>query len=138
MVDYSTQYGTIYCRKEMSATTRRQRGEKLSVELGIAATSLGGGFFGGIVIGYALKKVAKLMAVVVGLFLAGLAYLQYQGIASMNWNRLQVISQDAANSIINASQHGIPGLVTQHGFDSWGIPLTGGAAMGFAIGFMKG
>jgi uncharacterized membrane protein (Fun14 family) len=48
------------------------------MELGIAATSLGGGFFGGIVIGYALKKVAKMIAIVVGLFLAGLAYLQYQ------------------------------------------------------------
>jgi uncharacterized membrane protein (Fun14 family) len=54
------------------------------MELGIAATSLGGGFFGGIVIGYALKKVAKVIAIVFGLFLAGLAYLQYQGIASMN------------------------------------------------------
>jgi uncharacterized membrane protein (Fun14 family) len=108
------------------------------MELGIAATSLGGGFFGGIVIGYALKKVAKVIAIVFGLFLAGLAYLQYQGIASMNWNKLQNLSQGAANAIINASQNGIPGVVTQHGFDSWGLPLTGGMAMGFAIGFMKG
>ncbi|MGC2685325.1 MAG: FUN14 domain-containing protein, partial [Candidatus Nitrosopolaris sp.] len=67
------------------------------MELGIAATSLGGGFFGGIVIGYALKKVAKVVAIVFGLFLAGLAYLQYQGIASMNWNKLQNLSQGAAN-----------------------------------------
>jgi uncharacterized membrane protein (Fun14 family) len=43
------------------------------MELGIAATSLGGGFFGGIVIGYAMKKVAKLIAIVLGMFLAGLA-----------------------------------------------------------------
>jgi uncharacterized membrane protein (Fun14 family) len=34
----------------------------------------GGGFFGGILLGYAIKKVVKLMAVVIGLFLAGLAY----------------------------------------------------------------
>jgi len=108
------------------------------MELGIAATSLGGGFIGGIVIGYALKKVAKVIAIVLGLFLAGLAYLQYQGIVSMNWNKLQVVSQGAANTIINASQHGIPGVVTQHSFDSWGLPITGGMAMGIAIGFMKG
>jgi hypothetical protein len=38
------------------------------MEIGIAATSLGGGFFGGIVIGYALKKVAKMLAIVFGLF----------------------------------------------------------------------
>ena len=66
------------------------------MELGIAATSLGGGFFAGIVIGYALKKVAKLIAIVLGMFLAGLAYLQYQGIASLNWNKLQNLTQGAA------------------------------------------
>jgi len=108
------------------------------MELGIAATSLGGGFVGGIVIGYALKKVAKVIAVVLGLFLAGLAYLQYQGIVSMNWNKLQIVTQGVANTIINASQHGIPGVVTQHGFDSWGVPISSGMAMGIAIGFMKG
>jgi uncharacterized membrane protein (Fun14 family) len=41
----------------------------------IAAT-IGGGFVGGLLLGYALKKVVKLIAVVVGLFIAGLAYLQ--------------------------------------------------------------
>lgn len=108
------------------------------MEIGIAATSLGGGFFGGIVIGYALKKVAKMLAIVLGLFLAGLAYLQYQGIASMNWNKMENLTQVATQTIVNASQHGIPGVVSQHGFDSWGLPLTGGMAMGFTIGFMKG
>jgi uncharacterized membrane protein (Fun14 family) len=42
------------------------------------AAAMGGGFFGGLLLGYALKKVVKLIAVIVGLFLAGLAYLQYQ------------------------------------------------------------
>jgi uncharacterized membrane protein (Fun14 family) len=49
------------------------------------AASLGGGFFVGTLIGYALKKVIKLVAVIVGLFLAGLAYLQYHQIANINW-----------------------------------------------------
>ncbi len=40
------------------------------------AATLGGGFSIGIIIGYALKKVIKLVYVIVGLFLAGLAYLQ--------------------------------------------------------------
>lgn len=38
------------------------------MELGIAATSIGGGFFGGIVIGYTLKKVAKVIAIFYHLF----------------------------------------------------------------------
>ena len=42
---------------------------------GPTAASLGGGFFVDVLIGYALKKVIKLVAVLVGLFLAGLAYL---------------------------------------------------------------
>ena len=42
------------------------------------AATLGGGFFVGLLIRYALKKVIKLVAVIVGLFLAGLAYLQSQ------------------------------------------------------------
>jgi uncharacterized membrane protein (Fun14 family) len=103
----------------------------------IGAT-IGGGFFTGLLIGYALKKMAKLIAIVLGMFLAGLAYLQYQGIASMNWNKLQNLTQGVTHAVINASQNGIPGVVTQHGFDSWGVPLTGSMAMGFAIGFMKG
>jgi uncharacterized membrane protein (Fun14 family) len=53
---------------------------------GPTAATMGGGFFVGVLIGYALKKVIKLVAVIVGLFLAGLAYLQSQQIASINWN----------------------------------------------------
>jgi uncharacterized membrane protein (Fun14 family) len=45
--------------------------------------SIGGGFFGGLLIGSALKKLIKMLAIVVGLFLAGLAYLQYQQIATI-------------------------------------------------------
>ena len=48
---------------------------------GPAAPTIGGGFFVGILIGYALKKVMKIAAVIVGLFLAGTAYLQYHQIA---------------------------------------------------------
>ena len=49
----------------------------MSIEsFGPTAATLGGGFFVGVLIGYALKKVIKLVAVIVGLFLAGLAYLQ--------------------------------------------------------------
>jgi uncharacterized membrane protein (Fun14 family) len=64
--------------------------------------------------------------------------LQYQGIANVNWDKLQGVTQSAAQTVINATQNGIPGVVTQQGFESWGLPLTGGTALGFAIGFMKG
>ena len=42
---------------------------------GPTAATMGGGFFVGILIGYALKRVIKIVAVIVGLFLSALAYL---------------------------------------------------------------
>jgi uncharacterized membrane protein (Fun14 family) len=72
----------------------------MSIEtLGSTAATLGGGFFVGVLIGYALKKVIKLVAVIVGLFLAGLAYLQYHQIAYVNWNRLQALSEGAITTL---------------------------------------
>ena len=48
------------------------------------AATLGSGFFIGVLIGYAVKKVIKLRAVIAGLFLTGSAYLQYNQIANIN------------------------------------------------------
>jgi uncharacterized membrane protein (Fun14 family) len=110
----------------------------------IAAT-LGGGFVVGILIGWALKKVIKIAAVIVGLFLAGLAYLQYQQIATINWDKLQAISQSTITTIANATTSQIQnfdgnyhGIAAQQAMMSFGIPLTGSMATGFTIGFMKG
>jgi len=73
---------------------------------GQAAATMGSGFFVGILIGYALKKVIKIVAVIVGLFFAGLAYLQSQQIANINWNKLQtVLSEDAITTFSNAILH---------------------------------
>jgi uncharacterized membrane protein (Fun14 family) len=46
--------------------------------------TIGGGFFGGLLIGHAFKKVVRLVAIVVGLFIAGLAYLQYQQLKKLS------------------------------------------------------
>jgi uncharacterized membrane protein (Fun14 family) len=60
----------------------------LNADLFTPVSAIGGGFFGGLLLGFALKKVVKLIAIVVGLFIAGLAYLQYQQVTSINWNRI--------------------------------------------------
>jgi uncharacterized membrane protein (Fun14 family) len=59
------------------------------------SAAVGGGFFGGVLLGYAIKKVVKLIAVIAGLFIAGLAYLQYHQIASIDWNRIEVLASTA-------------------------------------------
>ena len=97
------------------------------------AATLGGGFFIGILIGYALKKVIKLLAVIVGLFLAGLAYLQYHQIANINWNKLQTVFEGAittfSNAIVQMPAFGHTSdqaaTASSLAMTSFGIPLTG-------------
>jgi uncharacterized membrane protein (Fun14 family) len=76
---------------------------------GPTAATLGGVFFVGLLIRYAIKKVIKIAAVIVGLFLAGLAYLQYHQIANKNWNKLQTVSGDAITTLSNTIVQ-IPGF----------------------------
>lgn len=108
--------------------------------------------FGGIVgflIGFMLKKVMKILAVVAGAFFAALLYMQSQGILNINWSKLQSISQGVISTIttalttFSAGGMSIPGIgnstILPTTMTNLGIPLTtGSAAMGFTIGFMKG
>jgi uncharacterized membrane protein (Fun14 family) len=114
---------------------------------GPTAATLGGGFFAGVLLGYALKKVIKLLAVIVGLFLAGLAYLQYHHIADINWNKLQTVSEGTITTFSNIiiqiqssadSSHAAAATPSSLAMTSCGIPLTGSMSAGFAIRFMKG
>ena len=45
--------------------------------------SAGGGFLFGAIAGYAMKKVMKIAAAVVGLFVTALAYLSYKGLVDV-------------------------------------------------------
>jgi uncharacterized membrane protein (Fun14 family) len=121
----------------------------MSIEsFGPTAASLGSGFFVGILIGYALKKVIKLLAVIVGLFLAGLAYLQYHQVINVNWNKLQTVSEGTITTLSNAIIIQIPGIssvggdshaaISSFAMTSFTIPLTGSMSAGFTIRFMKG
>jgi uncharacterized membrane protein (Fun14 family) len=68
--------------KEFGRWADKWRKFNIGFDTTLAAT-IGRGFFAGILVGYALKKVLKILAIVVGLFFADLAYLQYQHI--VNW-----------------------------------------------------
>ena len=84
------------------------------------------------------------MAIILGLFLAGLAYLQYHHIANINWNKLQTVSESTITTLSNAIIH-IPGFddgnaatASSLALTSFSIPLTGSMSAGFTIGFIKG
>jgi uncharacterized membrane protein (Fun14 family) len=119
----------------------------MSENLASVGATIGGGFFAGILVGYALKKVIRIAAIIVGLFFFGLAYFRYQHIININWDKLQATSQNAvtmlANTTTQISNHindigGSNNHTTPLAISSLGIPLTGSMAMGFAIGFMRG
>ena len=100
----------------------------------ITAT-IGGGFFGGLHLGYAIKKVIKLIAIIAGLFIAGLAYLQYQQVASIDWNRIEVLATEVLGNIpvqISNNQDATALLM-----GNFSIPLTSSISAGFAVGFKK-
>jgi len=109
-------------------------------------TSVGFGEIVGFLIGFMLKKMIKILAVVVGIFLAVLMYLESQGIMTINWEKLQSISQGVLSAITNivstgqisSSTGNSAPIILPTTMTNLGIPLTGSAAMGFAIGFMKG
>lgn len=103
------------------------------------ASTIGGGFFAGILVGWALKKVVKLFAIIAGLFLAGLAYLQYQQIASINWDKLEQASEGVVRTFANAITLNDNGNIWMSEFVLiTSIPMTSSMSIGFTIGFMKG
>ena len=123
--------------------------------------------FGGIVgflLGFALKRIMKIIAVIAGVFFAALLYLESQHIVNINWDKLQMISNNILstittttattnatsttyggvgpiqsilgnNSTAAAATHILPITSTMANL---GIPLTGSTAMGFTIGLLKG
>jgi uncharacterized membrane protein (Fun14 family) len=121
--------------------------------------------FGGIagfLVGFALKRIMKILAVIAGVLFAALMYLESQGIMNIHWDKLQIISNSILstitttatnatstsgggvvpiqailgnNSTAAAATHILPITSTMANL---GIPLTGSTAMGFTIGLLKG
>jgi uncharacterized membrane protein (Fun14 family) len=102
--------------------------------------SAGGGFLFGAVAGYAIKKVMKIASVVIGLFVAGLAYLSYKGWVDVKW----VAMEDASSILTNASEqviHALNNTATQFTSHASSLSVPGlqiAATFGFVPGLMMG
>jgi uncharacterized membrane protein (Fun14 family) len=112
----------------------------MATDLAPLAGSVGGGFFIGFITGYAIKKVIKLAAVIVGLFIAALAYLQYQRILNVDWERVQAISQNVIDWVVDALTHvsGTMGASHPGTLSNIGIPLVSSVSAGFVLGMVRG
>ena len=97
-------------------------------------TSIGFSGLVGFLVGVAIKKVMKLLAVGAGIFFAALMYLESQNIVNINWDKLQIASQNAVSTLTNAVGQ-FP--LTSTSSSNFALPMTGTAAIGFAIGLMR-
>ena len=112
-------------------------------------TNVGFGGLVGFLIGFVIKKIFKILAIVAGVCFAVLMYLEQQGMVSINWDKINVayhgVLSTVTNTITNSTTAtgGIGGSHTTASsllpaITNLGIPLTGSMATGFAIGIMKG
>jgi uncharacterized membrane protein (Fun14 family) len=97
-------------------------------------TSIGGGFFIGVILGYFLKKIIKILMFVAGGIVALLLYLQQQQVISVDVAKMEASSTFIFNSVASSFDK-----MTQTGdITTLGIPIAGGLSAGLAIGFVKG
>ena len=109
-------------------------------------------FFGaggiGFVFGYAVKKVAKILAVVLGLFFIGLAYMDYNGWVKVNWQAVSNSTNTAATNgmhqvitIVNHTAIQLQNHVASSGVNEIGLfPIAGATGLmgGLIYGLQKG
>ena len=110
-----------------------------STDIAPFAGTVGGGFFLGLITGYALKKVIKLAAVIMGLFIAALSYLEYQRILNVDWDRIQVVSQNGITWVADAIRHISNNIGATHSgaLSNVGIPLASSASAGLMLGLAR-
>ena len=103
--------------------------------------SAGGGFLFGAVAGYAIKKVMKIAAVVIGLFVAGLAYLSYRGWVDVKWVAMENASRSTLTNASDQVIHALNNTATQFAAHPSAVAASGlpiAATLGFVPGLMMG
>jgi len=115
-------------------------------------TTVGFGGIVGFLVGIAIKYIIKILAVIAGVFLAGLMYLESQGILNVNWAKLQTMSQPVLSTLTNSLNSTTGGGVgTGYGASvtgiihsnfpflptDMGLPLVGSAGLGFLLGLTR-
>jgi len=97
------------------------------------AASVGGGFFTGLLLGYFVKKIIKILIFVAGGIVGLLLYLQQQQIISLNIERLEGSSTILLSNLFSSFDK-----ITQIGdISSLGIPLAASIAAGFTVALVK-
>ena len=103
------------------------------------------GFVFGAVAGYAIKKVMKIAAVVVGLFVTGLAFLSYKGWIDVKWTAMEDATRSTLAGVTTQALQTLNATASQFATYSStivtsGLPLAAGIGFvpGLVIGFKRG
>jgi uncharacterized membrane protein (Fun14 family) len=91
---------------------------------------VGVGAVGGFIVGYAVKKISKLAAILLGLCIIGLIYLSTSGIISINYDALWNAIAGALGMASSAFSW-LVGVIAL-------IPFAGSFIVGFLLGFKLG
>ena len=97
--------------------------------------SFGGAGAVGALLGYGFKKLVKVLlialAAVTALIGIPMGYLSYEGVITINWDRLSALLNSAASA-------GSSWLSSAAQTVAVAVPAFGGFALGFGVGFQKG
>lgn len=97
-------------------------------------STTGGSAAAGGIVGFAAKKLVKLIAVLVGMEFAFLAFLERMDLITVDWTALNEITSSTLTSIQTATipaTASLPELATSTG-------AIGGFGTGFYLGFRRG
>jgi uncharacterized membrane protein (Fun14 family) len=74
----------------------------------------------------------------VGLFIAAVAYLEYQQIVSVDWNKIKIVLQNGITWVTNTITHISNKIGATHSGSHLSVPLTSSASVGLVLGLAKG
>lgn len=96
-------------------------------------TGLGFGGVAGFIVGYAAKKIAKLLALALGLLFITIQALAYYGWIDVHWEAVQSGAEE-----IWRGQDGATLAERTWQVISYNLPFGGGFVAGFALGIRRG
>jgi uncharacterized membrane protein (Fun14 family) len=98
--------------------------------LNVILVQLGIGGIGGFLVGYAVKKVVKILAVILGLGFLSLLYLSYKGIIQISYDKL-LSEVEEGLGLTGFGQSVILSIIAN-------IPFAASFTVGFLLGLKKG
>ncbi len=101
----------------------------------------GGGFLFGVFAGYAMKKVMKIAAVIIELFVVALPYLSYRGLLDVKWAAMENVTRHTLTNAYEQTFHVLNSTSAQFAVHPSVTAISGlpvAAGVGFVPGLMMG